>query len=1232
MTISPGYLNLPTDLFGWIGWFFLAVVLAAGLIGSIRAAPGREKTTDSRSRRSSLWRLVLALLLLLLAPLAGSYFVYELPVGDALPIPGAIIEPSGPHLAVFALLPSFLAAVLLGGSGWLVPAAVVLTALISGAALAWFDTHHIFTPLILALLSLAVYAALHQRYRSIEFRLLRVPILTTLVLAPFGGLLLFIADLCVASGSLQASLLPGISLAGRIDFAISRFWYQWVALSGELVAAGLLLTLLLLIRPALLASAQPLRPSPMEASLPLRLLYQMTPFAVFLLGMVIYTSWTLAGQSARDMLETHLKSNTQIVGDTIPFFLESGQNLIQYMASDATWTAGSSSEKQEYLLKARITFPFFDELYLLDTDKNTLASYPPVNFADSATPEENDGLELALFGIPFQQFTIPPRRNAAEIESVVPVTEGSGESTGLINTASGAVSFMTTVTNPESGETVGILVGRANLYLNPLTHPVIVNLAASVGDSLSETGIREVAGTIQSGEALLADQNGLVLYHTNFEELFDAFQFPENTKVLSGELPAGSNDDGGVVAAGDVFYEDRAPDGTRRLVYYHPTPALPWGVVLSIPARHAQQLALDIATPTLIVVVVVFTLIGALLTFGLRGVSQALNGLVLETRRIAGGQLDHPLPVSGVDEVGQFRSAFEMMRRSLKARIDELNRLLAVSQQIAGSLDMDTSMAAVLNAALTTGAATARLVLTDAAMPSTNLIGAAGSRSVSDPAAVFNAQRTGGIPSGWRPQELDVQVLALAANTAHRLTDHPTIRSSEHSAASPIILTNLPRLRLFTFSPGVQRPESLLAVPLRHEQDYFGVLWLGFDQSRTFGDEETTFISTLAGQATLAASNARLFQNAEIGRQQLASILDSSPDPVIVTDHQDNLLLANPAAWRLLGLDQLTSQGKPLDQVIEDPDLLNVLRKVVSDTSPSLVAGESTATAEINGVDGRVYFAMCSTIRTARPAEASAGTQNEQEMIPIGRVCVLRDVTHFKQLDQLKSEFVSTVSHDLRSPLTLMRGYANMLEMVGTLNDQQRSYIQKIVYGVDNMARMVGNLLDIGRIEAGVDLQLDFIDPGELTQRVTSGLQMQASQKQIALKIEIPGGSLPPIQADQALLQQAIQNLVENAVKYTDPGGQVAVTAAVKNEVFQLRVRDSGIGIAPVDQPRLFEKFYRGAQHDARKRQGTGLGLAIVKSIAERHGGSVGVESQLGKGSIFWMKIPIRQPSKGGQK
>jgi signal transduction histidine kinase len=200
------------------------------------------------------------------------------------------------------------------------------------------------------------------------------------------------------------------------------------------------------------------------------------------------------------------------------------------------------------------------------------------------------------------------------------------------------------------------------------------------------------------------------------------------------------------------------------------------------------------------------------------------------------------------------------------------------------------------------------------------------------------------------------------------------------------------------------------------------------------------------------------------------------------------------------------------------------------------------------------------------------------------------------------------------------------------LNDQQTGYVRKIVTGVETMSKLVNNLLDLGRIEAGVDLQLEMVPIQDVVDRVVGALQLQAAQKRIQLTTEMPPHTIPLVEADQSLLQQALHNLVDNAVKYTDSGGKVGLRVSARQDRMVFEVSDTGIGIAPVDLPRLFEKFFRAGQKEAIKRHGTGLGLAIVKSIAERHGGQVWVESQLGKGSSFFLSIPVRQPKREPKK
>jgi signal transduction histidine kinase len=202
-----------------------------------------------------------------------------------------------------------------------------------------------------------------------------------------------------------------------------------------------------------------------------------------------------------------------------------------------------------------------------------------------------------------------------------------------------------------------------------------------------------------------------------------------------------------------------------------------------------------------------------------------------------------------------------------------------------------------------------------------------------------------------------------------------------------------------------------------------------------------------------------------------------------------------------------------------------------------------------------------------------------------------------------------------------MRGYTTMLPMVGSMNEKQLEYIDKISAGIQQMTELIDDLLDLGRIEAGVGLQRQMCVLGDVVSEVVEEVRSQAVTKQLNLAADIRSRRM--LMADPALLKRAITNLLDNAFKYTPGGGSVKVTLEEMADSLILCVKDSGIGIAPADQARLFERFYRVKRRDTLDIKGSGLGLAIVKSIAEWHGGRVWVDSQLGVGSMFYMAIPV---------
>jgi signal transduction histidine kinase len=243
----------------------------------------------------------------------------------------------------------------------------------------------------------------------------------------------------------------------------------------------------------------------------------------------------------------------------------------------------------------------------------------------------------------------------------------------------------------------------------------------------------------------------------------------------------------------------------------------------------------------------------------------------------------------------------------------------------------------------------------------------------------------------------------------------------------------------------------------------------------------------------------------------------------------------------------------------------------------------------------------------------------------VGKICMLRDISRYKELDTLKSEFVSTVSHDLKTPLSMIEGYANLMGIVGELNTQQKIYSKNITEGIEHMTQLVDDILDLTRFESSVGIILSRVNLIEAIEKIVSIVEPRTKQKNIQLILNETVDSGVFIETDFSMLQRALLNLLENAVKYTPTGGQIEITTQFSEDAVVFEVRDNGMGISPVDVPYIFDKFYRSGDQETIHKRSTGLGLAIVKSIADRLAGRVWVQSKLGKGSTFYLELPLEQ-------
>jgi PAS domain S-box-containing protein len=621
-------------------------------------------------------------------------------------------------------------------------------------------------------------------------------------------------------------------------------------------------------------------------------------------------------------------------------------------------------------------------------------------------------------------------------------------------------------------------------------------------------------------------------------------------------------------------YESRNPrDNTRDLVYYLPSEEHPWAVVIRLPYEVLLAEATQIAGPLLVVQIVLGGSLVILIPVVTSRLTRPLTQLAAAAERIAEGDLDQPIHMPGSDEVARVGVAFEGMRVRLKGRLDDLALLLEVSQAVSGTLDLSKGLSVILEGVLEASAArVARIVL----------LGAGG-----EPQMVM---------SRGEPKEgLGTLDRALSAMTRDR--DKPMVLESL-AAAEELGLADR----------SVRGPiQGVIALPVRTKGQVFAVMWVGYNEVHSLDDSETGLLSTLAGQAAVIVDNARLFQAAEGGRRRLAAILNSTTDAVLVTDREDRMLLINPAAEDVFDVEGELAMGHRINEIGLESALMQVLE--------APIPREGALTREVPLPDGRTLYANVSAILSI-----------DGEWL--GRVAVMRDITHFKELDEMKSEFVATVSHDLRAPLTYMRGYATMIPMVGEVNDRQRDYVDKIMQGVAQMGQLIDDLLNLGRIEAGVGLERKPCHLGAIIVEAVDSMRARAVGKGLTLRLE-PSEGMAMVTGDAALLRHALVNLLDNAIKYTPRGGTVTVGMGVQDGQAVIRVADTGIGIALDDHSRLFGKFFRVKRRDTVNIPGTGLGLAIVKSIVERHSGRVWVESELNRGSTFHISIPAGRQAKG---
>jgi two-component system phosphate regulon sensor histidine kinase PhoR len=390
---------------------------------------------------------------------------------------------------------------------------------------------------------------------------------------------------------------------------------------------------------------------------------------------------------------------------------------------------------------------------------------------------------------------------------------------------------------------------------------------------------------------------------------------------------------------------------------------------------------------------------------------------------------------------------------------------------------------------------------------------------------------------------------------------------------------------------------TLIYVPLQVHGRVIGVL--GVDNRHSghpFLEEHIILVAALADYAAIAIDNAHLYTRTEVERKKLETILTHVEDGVIVVDQEGRLVLANQTARAAFGVQDPNPIGKPARDLFQHIDLLEVL----NDEKRS-----RPSRSEITLEDGRVFNAQSTTIPD------------------VGMAIIMQDITHLKELDRIKSDFVSTVSHDLRSPLTAILGYVELIDRAGPITEQQREFIHRVQFSVNNITALINDLLDLGRIEAGFDARKEIVPLAAIINYAIEGLRSRLAEKDQDLVTEITP-NLPTVLGNPVRLRQLMGNLIGNAIKYTPAHGKLAVRGHAEEDQIIIQVSDNGPGIPATDQPYIFDKFYRGSNIPM-DTPGTGLGLAIVKSIVDNHQGRIWVDSVVGQGTTFTVVLPVTE-------
>jgi PAS domain S-box-containing protein len=538
----------------------------------------------------------------------------------------------------------------------------------------------------------------------------------------------------------------------------------------------------------------------------------------------------------------------------------------------------------------------------------------------------------------------------------------------------------------------------------------------------------------------------------------------------------------------------------------------------------------------------------------------------------------------------------------LRLERDRLNFLFRITGTLTASLDIDQVLSRVLDIMASAVEADMGAILGIDTMSGTLLYRATYGMDMQAPDDLISYSQSEGLV-GW---VIEMQQSLIVADVQQ------DVRWLRRSAADDI-------------------PRSALVALLSTGDDILGVVTLYSQRAGVFRDANLQLIEAAAGQVARAMNNADLYglirEQAErlgalLRQQQVEStrnlaIVESIADGVMVTGPNGDITQFNTAAERILGIVKKSIISRGINQLAGlytstiGKRWFTTLQTWMDD--PTSYRPGDAIEEQLNLPDGKVVQVVLSPV-----------TMPDQFL---GTVSVFRDITREIEVDRMKSEFVATVSHELRTPMTSIKGYADLLLMgaAGQPNEAQQRFLSTIKTNADRLSVLVNELLDISRIDRGtVKLNLQLVDIREIAEESFQYLQKRISdeKKEINVENRIQSG-LPLVNGDFEKLVQILNNLMDNAFSYTYAGGRVTLDAKIDGKYVVMSVSDTGIGISKENQKRVFERFFRGEENQlVMETSGTGLGLSIVKEYVVMHNGDIWLESELGKGTTFFVRLP----------